>query len=49
MPLYDGGNVGMQRRKGWGVMLDVEYDNLMLMENRTLKFKKGMEGWGTSF
>ena len=49
MPLYDGGNMGMQRRKGWGVMLDPAYDHLMLMDNRTMKFKKEMEGWGTQF
>jgi len=49
MPLYDGGNVGMQRRKAWGVMLDAGYDQLMLMDNRALKFKKEMEGWGTQF
>jgi alkylation response protein AidB-like acyl-CoA dehydrogenase len=49
MPLYDGGNVGMQRRKGWGVMLDPEYYGQMLMDNVSMKFKKEMEGWGTEF
>jgi len=41
--------VGMQRRKGWGVMLDPEYYGQMLMDNVSMKFKKEMEGWGTEF
>jgi len=43
-PLYDGGNIGMQRRKAWGVMSDSEYDPHMLVENRDLEFTEDMEG-----
>jgi alkylation response protein AidB-like acyl-CoA dehydrogenase len=46
-PLYDGGNMGMQRRKGWGVMADDDFDPYLFLENRDLKFTKDMEGWGT--
>ncbi len=48
-PLEMGGNVGIHRRKGWGVMTDPGYNPLMLMENRDLPYKKEMEGWGTVF
>lgn len=47
LPLYDAGNVGVQRRKGWGVMGDDEYDPYLFMENEDIEFNKAMEGWGT--
>jgi nitroalkane oxidase len=48
-PLETGGNIGVHRRRGWGVMIDPGYDPSMLMENRDLPYKKDMEGWGTQF
>jgi alkylation response protein AidB-like acyl-CoA dehydrogenase len=47
-PLYDAGNIGMQMRKIWGVMLDPEFDPRALAASRPIRFKKSMEGAGTS-
>jgi alkylation response protein AidB-like acyl-CoA dehydrogenase len=46
-PLYDAGNIGMQMRKIWGVMLDENFDPRAIAESRAIKFKKSMEGVGT--
>jgi alkylation response protein AidB-like acyl-CoA dehydrogenase len=46
-PLYDAGNIGMQMRKIWGVMLDEEFDPRAIADSRPMKFKKSMEGVGT--
>lgn len=46
-PLYDAGNIGMQMRKIWGVMLDPEYDPRAIADSRPIAFKKSMEGVGT--
>jgi len=46
-PLYDAGNIGMQMRKIWGVMLDAEFDPRAIADSRPIKFKKSMEGVGT--
>jgi nitroalkane oxidase len=46
-PLYDAGNIGMQMRKIWGVMLDSEFDPRAISDSRPIKFKKSMEGVGT--
>ena len=46
-PLYDAGNIGMQMRKIWGVMLDPEFDPRAIADSRPMKFKKSMEGVGT--
>jgi alkylation response protein AidB-like acyl-CoA dehydrogenase len=46
-PLYDAGNIGMQMRKIWGVMLDDEFDPRAIADTRAIKFKKSMEGVGT--
>jgi nitroalkane oxidase len=46
-PLYDAGNIGMQMRKIWGVMLDPEFDPRAIAETRPIKFSKSMEGVGT--
>ena len=46
-PLYDAGNIGMQMRKIWGVMLDDEFDARAIADSRPIKFKKSMEGIGT--
>jgi alkylation response protein AidB-like acyl-CoA dehydrogenase len=45
-PLYDAGNIGMQMRKIWGVMLDDEFDPRAIADSRPMKFKKSMEGAG---
>jgi nitroalkane oxidase len=45
-PLYDAGNIGMQMRKIWGVMLDDDFDPRAIMDSRPIKFKKSMEGAG---
>lgn len=46
-PLYDAGNIGMQMRKIWGVMLDEEFDPRAIADSRPMKFKKSMEGIGS--
>jgi hypothetical protein len=47
-PLYDAGNIGMRMRKIWGVMLDEDFDPRAIADSRPMKFKKSMEGVGTS-
>ncbi len=46
-PLYDAGNIGMQMRKIWGVMLDEDFDPRAIADTRPMPFKKSMEGVGT--
>jgi nitroalkane oxidase len=46
-PLYDAGNIGMQMRKIWGVMLDPEFDPRAIADSKPMAFKKSMEGVGT--
>jgi alkylation response protein AidB-like acyl-CoA dehydrogenase len=46
-PLYDAGNIGMQMRKIWGVMLDEDFDPRAMTDSRPMPFKKSMEGAGT--
>ncbi len=46
-PLYDAGNIGMQMRKIWGVMLDSDFDPRAIADTRPMPFKKSMEGAGT--
>jgi nitroalkane oxidase len=46
-PLYDAGNIGMQMRKIWGVMLDEDFDPRAIADSRPMKFKKSMEGVGS--
>lgn len=45
-PLYDAGNIGMQRRKIWGVMADPEFDPQAFVDCKAITFKKSMEGLG---
>ena len=47
-PLYDAGNMGMQRRKIWGVMSDPSFDPRAMMDNAVMEFTKDMEGTGLS-
>jgi len=46
-PLYDAGNIGMQMRKIWGVMLDEGFDPRAIAESKPIQFRKSMEGIGT--
>ena len=46
LPIYDGGNVGMQRRKIWGVMCDPEYDPPAIVDSKPVHFKNTMERLG---
>lgn len=46
LPLYDAGNIGMQMRKIWGVMLDPDFDPRAISDSRRMTFKKSMEGAG---
>ena len=48
LPLYDAGNIGMQMRKIWGVMMDEDFDPRAIMDSRPITFKKSMEGAGLS-
>jgi alkylation response protein AidB-like acyl-CoA dehydrogenase len=43
-PLYDAGNIGMQMRKIWGVMLDEGFDPRAFIDSQPIKFTKSMEG-----
>jgi len=45
-PIYDAGNMGMQRRKIWGVMADKNFNPRAFMDNEAIEFTKGMEGIG---
>jgi len=47
-PIYDAGNLGMQRRKIWGVMADPDFDPRAFVESRAVHFKRSMEGLGTT-
>lgn len=46
-PIYDAGNMGMQRRKIWGVMADPTFNPNAFVDNEPIKFKKSMEGIGS--
>jgi alkylation response protein AidB-like acyl-CoA dehydrogenase len=46
LPIYDAGNIGMQRRKIWGVIAAPDYDPRALVDSKPVKFSKSMEGIG---
>lgn len=46
-PIYDAGNMGMQRRKIWGVMAAAGFDPQSFVENNPIRFTREMEGMGT--
>jgi alkylation response protein AidB-like acyl-CoA dehydrogenase len=46
-PIYDAGNMGMQRRKIWGVMASPDFNPRALMDNEAIEFTKDMEGIGS--
>lgn len=45
-PLYDAGNLAMQRRRAWGVMADPEFSPDVFVDSKPFGFKKSMEGYG---
>ena len=47
-PLYDAGNIGMQMRKIWGVMMDPDFDLPAFADSSSITFKNSMEGVGLS-
>jgi hypothetical protein len=46
--LYDAGNLGMQRRRAWGVMADRGFTPDTFADGDPLPFTKSMEGFGTA-
>jgi nitroalkane oxidase len=47
-PLYDAGNLAMQRRRTWGVMTDPAFSPDLFADGGPLPFTRSMEGIGTS-
>jgi alkylation response protein AidB-like acyl-CoA dehydrogenase len=45
-PLYDAGNLAMQRRRTWGVMTDPGFTPDLFADSEPFDFKKSMEGFG---
>jgi hypothetical protein len=46
-PIYDAGNMGMQRRKIWGVMAHEDFNPRAFVDNEPIPFLKSMEGIGS--
>ena len=46
LPIFDGGNMGMQRRKIWGVMADPAFDPRAFAEGQPVPYAKSMTGYG---
>jgi radical SAM protein with 4Fe4S-binding SPASM domain len=46
-PIYDAGNMGMQRRRLHGIIANKSYDPLSIAENRPSSFSKQMLGFNT--
>ena len=45
-PLYDAGNLAMQRRRAWGVMADPSFSPDTFVDGEPITFTKSMEGYG---
>ena len=45
-PLYDAGNLAMQRRRAWGVMADPGFTPDLFVDSEPFGFTKSMEGFG---
>jgi alkylation response protein AidB-like acyl-CoA dehydrogenase len=45
-PLYDAGNLAMQRRRTWGVMADPGFTPDLFVDSEPFGFAKSMEGFG---
>ncbi|NMO94095.1 acyl-CoA dehydrogenase family protein [Actinomycetospora sp. TBRC 11914] len=46
-PLYDAGNLAMQRRRAWGVMADASFSPDVFADSDPFPFTRAMEGFGT--
>ena len=46
-PLYDAGNLAMQRRRAWGVMADPGFTPDLFVDSEPFGFTKSMEGFGS--
>lgn len=46
-PLYDAGNLAMQRRRAWGVMADPSFSPDVFVDGSPFPFTRAMEGFGT--
>jgi alkylation response protein AidB-like acyl-CoA dehydrogenase len=47
LPIYDGGNMGMQRRRVHGILASDGFNPRAIMEDEYVEFTKSMEGIGT--
>jgi len=47
LPIYEGGNMGMQRRRVHGVIADENFNPRAIMDDDFVKFEKSMESIGT--
>jgi hypothetical protein len=47
LPIYDGGNMGMQRRRVHGIIADESFNPRAIMDDEFVKFDKTMESIGT--
>ncbi|MGE0248355.1 MAG: acyl-CoA dehydrogenase family protein [Thermoleophilia bacterium] len=47
LPIYDGGNMGMQRRRVHGIIADPTFNPRAMMDNEFIEFTKDMEGMDT--
>jgi alkylation response protein AidB-like acyl-CoA dehydrogenase len=47
LPIYDGGNMGMQRRRVHGIIADEGFDPRAIMDDAHVHFDKSMEAIGT--
>ena len=41
--VYDAGNIGMQMRKIWGLLLEEDFDPRAIADSGSVKFKKSTE------
>lgn len=46
-PLYDAGNLAMQRRRAWGAMTDLAFTPDTFADNAPFEFTRDMQGFGT--
>ncbi|MBS1691674.1 MAG: acyl-CoA/acyl-ACP dehydrogenase [Actinobacteria bacterium] len=47
-PLYDAGNLAMQRRRAWGVMADRSFSPDTFVDGLPLEFTREMQGYGVT-
>jgi alkylation response protein AidB-like acyl-CoA dehydrogenase len=47
LPIYDGGNMGMQRRRVHGIIAEENFNPRAIMDDDFVKFEKSMESIGT--